>query len=163
MIPVDYSLNSFTFYSMLLPIVCPKCYLPNEPARMLCWKCMYALKTPPTAHDYARLFSLPEKWTLDDLRPAYRQLVRKYHPDVNPNNHDAEALFKFVNQANEHLSRLGEAPPPPVKVRNLNKVEVESEDFDILASYIKKNTQTEKTPSNNIPTGRLDRFRSWIN
>jgi curved DNA-binding protein len=42
--------------------------------------------------------------TADQIRKAYRKLARQYHPDVNPNNAEAERKFKEINEANEVLS-----------------------------------------------------------
>jgi DnaJ-class molecular chaperone len=39
-----------------------------------------------------------------DLRSAFRKLARKYHPDVNPGDKEAEARFKEINNAYEVLS-----------------------------------------------------------
>ena len=39
-----------------------------------------------------------------EIKQAYRRLARKYHPDVNPNDKNAEARFKEVNTAHEVLS-----------------------------------------------------------
>jgi molecular chaperone DnaJ len=38
------------------------------------------------------------------IRKAYRKLARKYHPDVNPGNHDAETRFKEISAAYDVLS-----------------------------------------------------------
>ena len=39
-----------------------------------------------------------------DIRKAYLKLARKHHPDVNPNNVEAEAKFKEINEAYQVLS-----------------------------------------------------------
>jgi DnaJ-class molecular chaperone len=40
----------------------------------------------------------------DEIRAAYRKLAKRYHPDLNPGNKEAEAQFKEANAANDILS-----------------------------------------------------------
>lgn len=40
----------------------------------------------------------------DEIKSAYRKLAKKYHPDLNPDNKEAEAKFKEINEAYEILS-----------------------------------------------------------
>ncbi|MBL7873455.1 MAG: J domain-containing protein [Cyclobacteriaceae bacterium] len=54
--------------------------------------------------DYYKILGLPKTASEADIKRAYRKLARKYHPDVNPNNKDAEKKFKELNEANEVLS-----------------------------------------------------------
>ncbi len=54
--------------------------------------------------DYYKILELNKNATQEDIKKAYRKLARKYHPDLNPNNKEAEKKFKEINEANEVLS-----------------------------------------------------------
>ena len=54
--------------------------------------------------DYYKILGIDKTATDADVKKAYRKLARKYHPDLNPNDKDAERKFKEVNEANEVLS-----------------------------------------------------------
>jgi curved DNA-binding protein len=54
--------------------------------------------------DYYKILGLSKKATKNEIKAAYRKLARKYHPDLNPNNKEAEKKFKAINEANEVLS-----------------------------------------------------------
>jgi len=54
--------------------------------------------------DYYKTLGISKNATEDEIKKAYRKLARKYHPDVNPNDKNAEKKFKEVNEANEVLS-----------------------------------------------------------
>src|SRR5208282_3836988 len=41
--------------------------------------------------------------TQDDIKNAYRNLAKKHHPDLNPGNKGAEAKFKDLSVAYEHI------------------------------------------------------------
>lgn len=54
--------------------------------------------------DYYKILELSKTATEADIKKAYRRLARKYHPDVNTNDKNAEKKFKEINEANEVLS-----------------------------------------------------------
>jgi curved DNA-binding protein len=54
--------------------------------------------------DYYAILGITKTATSEEIKQAFRKLARKYHPDVNPNNKQAEAKFKEVNEAYEVLS-----------------------------------------------------------
>jgi curved DNA-binding protein len=49
--------------------------------------------------DYYGVLEIARDSTQDDIKKAFRRLARKYHPDVNPGNKDAEDTFKKINDA----------------------------------------------------------------
>lgn len=64
--------------------------------------------------DYYKVLGLSKSATESEIKSAYRKLARKYHPDLNPNNKEAEKKFKEINEANEVLS-------DPVKRKKYDK------------------------------------------
>jgi len=58
---------------------------------------------PTTFRDYYATLGVPRTATEKEIKTAFRKLARKYHPDVNQNNKDAEARFKEVTEAYEVL------------------------------------------------------------
>ncbi|MCF8278114.1 MAG: J domain-containing protein [Flavobacteriales bacterium] len=54
--------------------------------------------------DYYKVLGIENNATAADIKKAYRKLARKHHPDVNPNNKEAEEKFKQISEANEVLS-----------------------------------------------------------
>ncbi len=54
--------------------------------------------------DYYKVLGIDKSASEADVKKAYRKLARKYHPDLNPNDKEAERKFKEVNEANEVLS-----------------------------------------------------------
>ena len=54
--------------------------------------------------DYYKILGVPRSASDEDIKKAYRKLARKFHPDLNPGNKEAEAKFKELSAANDALS-----------------------------------------------------------
>ena len=54
--------------------------------------------------NYYDILGVGKSSTESEIKQAYRELARKYHPDVNPGDKQAEEKFKKINEAYEVLS-----------------------------------------------------------
>ena len=74
------------------------------------------------AKEYYQVLGVAEGVALADIKKAYRRLARKYHPDLNPGDKNAEARFKEIQAAyavlsdpkkRSHYDRFGDAGDVP--------------------------------------------------
>lgn len=56
------------------------------------------------AKNYYETLGVPQNASSDDIKKAYRKLVKEYHPDLHPNDPSCAEKFKEINEANEILS-----------------------------------------------------------
>lgn len=56
------------------------------------------------AKDYYDLLGVSKDASLDEIKKAYRRLAKKYHPDRNPGDSEAEKMFKDISEAYAVLS-----------------------------------------------------------
>ncbi|SNR44382.1 curved DNA-binding protein [Lutibacter agarilyticus] len=84
--------------------------------------------------DYYKILGIEKKASESDIKKAYRKLARKYHPDLNPNDKEAEAKFKEINEANEVLSNP----------ENRKKYDKYGKDWEHAEAYEKANQQQQQ-------------------
>lgn len=55
-------------------------------------------------NDYYNILGIDKNASQENIKKSYRKLAKKYHPDINPGNKQAEEKFKKINEAYEVLS-----------------------------------------------------------
>src|ERR1044071_3248732 len=58
---------------------------------------------PVKFRDYYEILGVARNAKPEEIKKTYRKLARKYHPDLNPNNKQAEEKFKEIQEAYEVL------------------------------------------------------------
>lgn len=103
---------------------------------------------------YYEVLGVSKTATLEEIKQAYRQLARQYHPDLNPGNQESEANFKLINEAYQALSDLDGYPadreydrssppattaktaPPKAAANTANEAEFNLEEYSNFHDFI---------------------------
>lgn len=56
--------------------------------------------------NYYKILGLESSATSEEIRVAYKRLVRKYHPDLHPENNKIQKVFSEIKEAYDVLSDL---------------------------------------------------------
>ena len=56
--------------------------------------------------DYYDLLEVSRNATPEEIKKAYRRLAREHHPDINPDDPEAEARFKEITEAYQRWEEL---------------------------------------------------------
>ncbi|WPR71238.1 J domain-containing protein [Flavobacterium sp. NG2] len=83
--------------------------------------------------DYYKILGIDKKASEAEIKKAYRKMARIYHPDLNPNDKEAEKKFKEINEANEVLSNP----------KNRKKYDQYGENWQYADQYSKQNQQQQ--------------------
>jgi len=96
--------------------------------------------------DYYKVLGIAKSATESEIKSSYRKLARKYHPDLNPNNKEAEKKFKEINEANEVLS-------DPVKRKKYDKHGKDWQHADEIEKMQKNRSQSQRSSGQPFGSG----------
>ena len=87
--------------------------------------------------DYFKVLGINRNATEKEIKSAFRQLARKFHPDLHPHDDEAESEFKEINEAYEILSDQEKKKSYEKYLSyRLNDRDEKSSDFDRQNNYI---------------------------
>lgn len=95
--------------------------------------------------DYYKILGVEETAEASEIKAKYRKLAMKYHPDRNPDNKEAEEMFKKVSEAYEILGDEEKRKEYDKKRKGFNK----NNDFE----FENKKNQKEQTRGNTSYSG----------
>ena len=101
--------------------------------------------------DYYQVLGIDKKATDKDIKNAYRKLARKYHPDLNPNDAEANKKFQQLNEANEVLS-------DPEKRKKYDKY---GEHWEHGEEYERQTRQQQSRPQGAYGSGQATGFSGF--
>ena len=104
--------------------------------------------------DYYKILGVDKYATDKEIKKTYRKLARKYHPDLNPNDKDAEKKFKEINEANEVLSK----PENRKKYDKYGKDWKHADEFEKAKRQQQNHRNVQQEASGGFPEGDYSDF-----
>lgn len=108
--------------------------------------------------DYYKILGISKTATEKDIKTAYRKRARKYHPDLNPDNKEAEKKFTEINEANEVLSN----PENRKKYDKYGKDWKHGEEYEKAQRQHQRKTQQQSTQQGFTNEEYSDYFESMF-
>ncbi|MDB5124630.1 MAG: cbpA [Mucilaginibacter sp.] len=102
--------------------------------------------------DYYQILGISKTAADKDIKNAYRKLARKYHPDLNPNDAEANKKFQQLNEANEVLS-------DPEKRKKYDKYGENWQHGEEYEKYAQQ--QQQSRPQGNYSSGQGGNFEGF--
>ena len=90
---------------------------------------------------YYKILGLEAFASIEDIKKAYRELAKKFHPDKNPGDKDAEEKFKEISSAYEILS--------DTQKRSAYDLSIQEEQNRIEQERIRMERSLKKNSTNN--------------
>ncbi|MBE9222033.1 J domain-containing protein [Cyanobacterium stanieri LEGE 03274] len=125
-----------------------------------------------TVNNYYQILGVDPSATLVDIKKEFRSLARRYHPDLNPGDKNAEEMFKKINEAYDTLSDdskrsqydllIGASRRRVVRPKASNGSGFPFTNINNVWDDLRSNTKTN-IPKNNSPrssTSNFNRTRS---
>lgn len=117
--------------------------------------------------NYYQILGVSKTASTEKIRKEYRQLARKYHPDLNQGNKRVEQLFKEVNEAQEVLcnpekrakyDRFGQHWQPRSRSKSSSRRNVNFEQYGGFSSTVK---DRDKQPEADYSPGNREIFSNF--
>ena len=123
---------------------------------------IHGTMTTSSKKDYLSILGLSPDFDDKELKKAFRREARKWHPDLNKNDLNAEERFKLINQAYEYLRTPNIRKNIRMKIsRMITKIIISRQVFlifkIILIHYLDMNTHQKITRNMMMKHLRMNR------
>lgn len=101
--------------------------------------------------DYYKILGVSRNASEEEIKNAYRTLIKKYHPDRNPDNEEAKIITQKINEAYEHLGN---------ESKNTNRQEYDRRYEEYYAAQARRQQERQQQREKEARE-RQERARAW--